>query len=422
MNRYAIVGFGCAGYHAATRLRRLAPEADIHIYESAARGAANPILTTYYAGAKIDFEQMFPFGNMADICRQFALKHIAEPVERVDAAACRVVTQDGQAERYDKILIATGASALVPAAFKTEGREVFVMRTVQDAQRLRSYLDGHAVRSAAVIGASMVGIKVAELLHNRGIETWLLGSSERIFPTAAYPSTSEKIVAALQAQGLRFRLGQRVKGADSQGVVFSDGSVLPTDLVCLCLGTEANIRLVANTQAVQGQNIEIRRGIVINTHMETSVPNIYAAGDCCEGIDLQTGEHKIIGLWANAAAQGDCAAANMAGIPEEHYGSFPHNITRFFGMTFAGLGDPTLSGQRRSFQGDGVEVGATLADDGTIVSMNILGDCAISGILKSLLVKQLGHIRSGLSATQTALMAKAGLPKEFITFMGGDSP
>lgn len=421
MNTYAIVGFGCAGYHAARRLRQLRPEDTIHVYERTPRGGANPMLTTYYAGAKIGFEQMFPFGSMEDICRSLNLKLISEPVASVDGEGRRVITADGTARQYDKILIATGASALLPAFIKVEGREVFLMRTVKEAEMLKDYVERHEVRSAAVIGASMVGIKVAELLHHRGIDTWLLDAADRIFPLAAYPDTAEKITAALEAQGLHLQMGVRVGGADPRGVVFADGSVLPADMVCLCIGTRANTELAANTEVAEGQGIKINRGIVVNTRMETSVPGIYAAGDCCEGYNLQTGQTMIIGLWANAAAQGQCAGSNMAGVPEEHYGSFPHNITRFFGMTFVGLGDPNQPGERQTFSGDGVEVGAVVSD-GRIVSMNLLGDCTVSGVLKSILLKRLGQPRGGLSTTQQGLMEKAGLPKEFIAFIGGDEP
>lgn len=421
MKQYAIVGFGCAGYHAAKRLRQLCPEDEIHIYERTERGGANPMLTTYYAGGRIGFEQMFPFGDMRDICRTFRLELHSQPVVRVEAADRRVVTADGESCQYHKILIATGASALLPAFLHIEGRDVFLMRTVQDAEALRTYVQDHQVDTAAVIGASMVGIKVAELLHSRGIKTTLLDAADYIFPLAAYPETAQEISQALEAQGLRLRMGMRISGVNAGGVVLSDGGGLPADLVCICIGTRANVELVSNTQVLEGQGVELRRGIVINTRMETSAAGIYAAGDCCEGCNLQTGESTIIGLWANAAAQGQCAGSNMAGQFEEYYGSFPHNITRFFGMTFVGLGDPKLPGTYRTFCGDEVTVRLVI-HDGKIASINLLGRCTISGVLKSILVKRLGKGTGGLSTTQQGLMEQAGLPKEFIAFVGGEEP
>ena len=419
MNTYAIVGFGCAGYHAAKRLRELQPDAVIHVYEKTVRGGANPMLTTYYAGSKITFDQMFPFGEMGEICRELSLELKSDTVAAVHAQQRAVVTTDGMETAYDKILIATGASALLPAFIKVEGREVFLMRTVQEAETLKEYLAQHEVRSAAVIGASMVGIKVAELLHHRGIETHMLDAADRIFPLAAEPETAQQITEELEKQGLHIHMGVRVSGANAEGVVFADGAVLPADLVCLCIGTRANTELAANVQVAEGQNIEIGRGIVVNTRMETTAEGIYAAGDCCEGINLQTGQHMIIGLWANAAAQGQCAGSNMAGVTEEYYGSIPHNITRFFGMTFVGLGDPNLPGERRVFQGRGVQVSIKEAD-GQITGINLLGDCTVSGVLKSILLKKLGEAPGGISTTQQGLMEKAGLPKEFIAYLGGD--
>ena len=415
----AIIGFGCAGYHGARELRRLCPEAEIDVYEQAVRGGANPMLTTYYAGARIGFEQMFPFGKMEDICRTWRLNLISAPVERVETAGRAVRLADGSRRCYDKLLIATGASALLPAFLRVEGKEVFLMRTAAEARQLKEYLNEHPVASAAVIGASMVGIKVAEVLHARGIDTTLMDAADRIFPLAAYPSTAEQITRALEERGLHLRMGVRVSGVDPRGVVFQDGTAQPADLVCLCIGTRANVELAANTQVVAGERIRVNRGIVVDTHMETSVPGVYAAGDCCEGVNLQTGETMIIGLWANAAAQGECAGSNMAGVPAEHYGSFPHNITRFFGLVFVGLGDPSLPGEQRRFQRDGMEV-TVVKRDGVLQSMNIWGSCLVSGVLKSLLARQLNRPPSGLSPVQRGLLARAGLPRDLIDFIGGD--
>ncbi len=126
--------------------------------------------------------------------------------------------------------------------------------------------------------------------------------------------------------------------------------------------------------------------------METSVPGIYAAGDCCEEINLQTGKTAVIGLWANAAMQGACAGADMAGDHADCPGNILHNITRFFDMDFISLGDITLPGCKHLF--DCPEFFVSLVMDGnTLQSVNVVGNYRVSGILKHHLVKQLtgGH-------------------------------
>lgn len=418
MNKYAIIGFGCAGYHAAKELRKRCGDDEIDVFEKTVHGGANPMLTTYYAGGKIGFDQMFPFGDMPEICREIGLNLHSAPVVRVKTDTKEVCTKDGRSRGYDKILICTGASALLPSFIKVEGKEVFLMRTVRDAEALKAHMVAHGAKTAAVIGASMVGIKVAEILHSHHIETSLLDAAGRIFPLSSYPGVADKITSALEERGLHLMMGVRVSEVVTEGVVFDGGKLLPADIVCLCVGTRANMELVANTEVVEDQPVRVGRGIIVSSKMETSCPGIYAAGDCCEGINLQTGKTMIIGLWANAAAQGECAGSNMAGEPAEYHGNIPHNITRFFGMTFVGIGDPDVPGDLRSFFGEGVEVHA-VTDKDRIVSINILGDCEISGVLKSLLLKRLYKNRGGLSPSQRGILKEAGLPGEFITYIGG---
>ena len=417
MSKYAIIGFGCAGYHAARQLRKYCRDAEIDVFEKTEHGGANPMLTTYYTEGKIGFQQMFPFGDMHEICRELDLTLISGYVLRVRTDTKEVYTADGASRRYDKILISTGASALLPPFITADSGEVFLMRTIRDAEALKNRLEGNAAKTAIVIGASMTGIKVAEVLHSYGIRTSLLDAAGRVFPTSAYPCVAGKIASALEEKGLRLMMGIRISEVTPEGVILDDGTLLNADIVCLSVGTRANTELVANTEVVAGQTVHIDRGIIVDARMETSCPGIYAAGDCCEGIDLQTGKTMIIGLWANAAVQGECAGRNMAGMPMEYQGSIFHNITRFFGMTFAGMGDPDAPGEMRSFRRDGVDVHA-VTDSGRIMSINILGGCEISGVLKSLLIKRLYKGRGGLSMAQRGILKDAGLPREFIEYLG----
>lgn len=420
MQKFAIIGFGCAGYHAVRQLRERCPSAVIDVFEKTEHGAANPVLTTYYAKGTIGFERMFPFGNMDEICKELDLNLNLEVVLRVECDAKEVFTEGGASYKYDKILICTGASAFLPPIDNSVGKELFFMRTVQDAEKLKGVLAKRGAKTAVVIGASVVGVKVAEMLNNHGIKTSLLEAADRIFPLSAYPSVSSKIEKALEEKGVRMIMDTQIEEVVLEGVKLGCGSVVPADIICLCVGTRANTALVANTEVIEGQSINIKRGIIVNTKMETSVPDIYAAGDCCEGLNLLTGETMIIGLWANAARQGEVAGSNMAGDNVVYSGNIPHNITRFFDMTFAGLGDVAVKGENRSFVGDETEVHVTI-NNGVIKCINIFGNTEISGVLKSLLIKSLDENRRGLSPLQREVLKKAGLPDDFIKFIGGSA-
>ena len=419
MPKYAIVGFGCAGFNAMRAIRQIDPDAQIDVYERTDRPPFNPMLSTYFASGRIGNDGIFPFGSMTEINQRYAFHLMSEcVVSRVDTKNKKVITTDGQEETYDKILIATGASAFIPGFLKVETRKVFLMRTLDDALALRNYLDEHKIERAAVVGGSMVGIKVAELLHREHVKTDIIDAAGYLFPLAAHEHIAHKIEKRLIDMGIGIQMNKFVERIADDGVHFKDGTMTAADIVCLCVGTRANLQLVANLELVEGEGLNINKGIVIDHHGCTNIEGIYAAGDCCEGTNLQTGQTVIIGLWANAAAQGSCAGKNMAGLKEEYYGNILHNITHFFDMDFVGLGNPMAEGEMYQFQYDDFEV-SVVKKDGRIVSMNIYGNYRISGILKTFLIKQIAGENRKLTPIQKGLLKNSGFSTELIELIGG---
>ena len=411
MKQFAIIGFGCAGYHGAKAIRAHDSEAAIHVFDHSGAPPFNPMLSTYHASGKLPYDAVFPFGTLEEISRELKLHLTGETVTEVTAQRT-VITDKGVHEGYDAVLVATGANALVPGFLTCTGQKWFLMRTLNDALALRQYLDANKVRTAAVVGASMVGIKVAELLHKEDAAVTIVDAAPYLFPLAAYRSTAEGIQCRLEDKGVHFLFDSKVSAISEEGVTFADGTMLEADIVCLCIGTRANTDILRNSGAEMG------RAITVNTHMASSIPGIYAAGDCCEGINLQSGKHAIIGLWANAAAQGACAGANMAGCPTEYYGNILHNITHFFDMDFIGLGDVSLEGEHHSFAGKDFSIDLVL-NGGALQSVNIFGNYKISGILKHHLTKQLLGAPTTLTPAQRNLLERHGLPGAFIELIGG---
>ena len=421
MSRVAIVGFGCAGYNAAKAMREAGYDGEIHVFEKTAEGPANPMLTTYYAGDKLAYQGAFPFGTQEEIAAEWNLIiHKQAVVARVVAVEKAVLLESGEKEYFDKILIATGARAVVPTLEGSQGENIFLMRTMEDAQKLKDHLDTHPVKNAVVVGGSMVGIKVAELLYNRGIHTTIADMAPYLFPLAAFEDVGREIERRISAAGIACKWNAGITSITEKGAGFSDGTTLPADIVCLCIGTRANVQLVANTQVVEDQPVRINRAIVVDDHMRTSCEGIFAAGDCCEGTDLQSGETMIIGLWANAGMQGETAGKNMAGQDAVYPGNIVHNITHFMGMDFIGLGDNRLEGERYTF-GDirGDNYIEAVMKDGRLQCVNILGNYRISGILKNHLMKELAGEDTTLGPVQKGLLVKNGLDRDFVELIGG---
>ena len=248
--RYAIVGFGTAGYHAAESIRTHDKQGEIHVYGDTGLAPYNPMLTTYYIFGKLPRSGLFPFGPLEEVADRLGLTLHHERVKKVHAQDLTVETERGT-QRYDKLLIATGATAFAPPVKGLAPEDSFLMRTVDDAQRLKDRLDRGDVRSAVVVGASMAGIKVVEVLEKYGVRVCLADLASHIFPLAAYPEVSAAIEKRVAKRGIDLRFGATIDHMElwngQKTAVMTDGSVVPADLVSLCIGTRAA------TQVVQGE-------------------------------------------------------------------------------------------------------------------------------------------------------------------------
>ena len=387
MKNVAIIGFGCAGYHAAKALREKCPDCDIHVYSNTHEAPANPMLTTYYIAGKLNRDGVFPLGKKDEIVEKLNIHlHEDTPVKKVLAEKRTVILEDGSETVYDEIILASGSHPFVPPIKGLPEQNVYVMRTVNDADRLLNAIhDG--ISSALVIGASWVGIKVVEALTAHHVPTTMADMAPCIFPTAILPDVADEIHTRLEAKGINLLFGRGISSMEEQedGIVchFSDGSSIKTQIVALCLGLRPSISYLDPNE------IKINRGVVVDNHVRTSVPQIYAVGDCCEGKEIIHDQYVVVNLWANAYRQGTIAGENAAGGDETFVGNFTHNITHFLGMDFIGIGDNRAKGDIVSYESPSGDVMfRAIIENGKIACINILDNYKISGVLKNYMVKR----------------------------------
>lgn len=417
MSQIIVAGFGCAGYHAVKAMRDGGYDGEILVCTDSPQAPYNPMLTTYYVSGKIERSGQLPFGTLDEIARRYDLTLCRQRVEQIKAAERVVCLKDGTERRFERLLISTGARAFAPKLTGSTGRDVYLMRTMEDADLLCRRLERGDVRSAVVVGASMTGIKLVELLHKRGVRCVLADAAQNIFPLSTLPETAERIEAHLRENHVDLLFGAGLteirEQKDRLEVIFSNGEQRAADLVALCIGTRAN------TELVDTKEIAVDRGILVDEHMRTSAEHVYAAGDCSAGENLQTGRHQIIGLWANAGLQGECAGRNMIGVDCEYHGTILHNITGVFGTYFVGLGDNRCDGQRRTFTSLDRKIWVeTVRGHDRLECVNLWGGYEISGVIKAIFVRQLTHPEIGLTAAETGRLRAAGLPEELLAELG----
>jgi NADPH-dependent 2,4-dienoyl-CoA reductase/sulfur reductase-like enzyme len=390
-----IVGNGCAGAECIKALRESGCREKIYLLTDSRWPVANPMLTTYYVAGKIGFEGLFPYGAGQEFYLKYGVDVYPEsPVVALDAEQKLVHAKSGLEIKYDKCLIATGATPVLPPIEGIGSDRVYTMRTVEDAIRLKEAMT-QTPKKALVIGASMVGIKVMELFYKARVEVCLADMAEHIFPLSAHPECARIVEERLEQKGIKLRFGAGIgEVEETNGGVraYFNGSTESeeADLLVMCIGVKAN------TGFIDRKRVAVDRGILVDEYMRTSTPGLYAAGDVAQGKNLLSGESEMMGLWNNARYQGRTAGRNMAGENDFFLGNIPHNITHFMGMDFVGIGNVN-DHDRMEKMDDGRRYIQLFWKDGLLAGANFLDSFTESGVIKHALIKGLRHNGSALS-------------------------
>jgi NADPH-dependent 2,4-dienoyl-CoA reductase/sulfur reductase-like enzyme len=391
-----IVGNGCAGAECIKALRGSGYNDKIHLITDSRWPVSNPMLTTYYVAGKIGFDGLFPYGAGPEFYLRYGVDvHAESPVAVLDAEQKVVYTKSGIELKYDQCLIATGATPILPPVEGVGSERVYTVRTVEDAIRLKEAM-AKKPKKALVIGASMVGIKLVELFYQAGMEVCLADLAQHIFPLTAYPECSRVIEERLVQKGIKLRFGAEIEKVEEtiRGIraYFKDSTKIEeADLLVMCIGVQANTRFIDRKQ------VGVDGGILIDGHMRTNIPGLYAAGDVAQGKNLLSGGMQIIGMWNNARYQGRTAGRNMAGGNEFLPWTIPHHITHFMGMDFVSIGD--VNGHDRTDKKyDGKRYIQLFWGKRLLTGANFLDSFTESGAVKNALLKglrQKGAMLSG---------------------------
>ena len=377
-----ILGNGCAGAECAIALREHGYGGVIQMFADNCLPPANPMLTTYYASKRIGWEMLFPYGM--DFYEKYGIEfHGNEPVEELLNMEHRVRTAKGFYP-YIKCLVASGASAVRPPIPGCANEKVLTVRTPQDARLLMAAGEKRP-RKVLVVGASMVGIKVVEMFVNQGAEVVLADLAPGVFPLAASEACAAIIEEDLKRRGIGLLFSAQLcamkERADGRLIAtFGDGTDVACDYLAMCVGVRTNLGFVNN------QSLAVEKGILTDGQMRSSDPDVFAAGDVAQAVNLSTGHPGIIGLLANARDQGRAAGAGMLGKKAVFPGSFPHNITHYFDIDFVGIGDVRHFDREVRMEGGG-RFCQFFYTKGRLTGINTLGNMLPAGVMKNLMMK-----------------------------------
>ncbi len=337
--RIVIIGAVAAGTSAAAKARRNSEEAKIIVYEKDSYISYSGCGMPYYLGGIVrDADELTPrdaefFKSRYDV-DVFTLHEVLEILSDEKALVIRnLETGEVFTDRYDKLIIATGASAVVPHITGVHLEHVFRLRNINDMNSIKAFIDRKRPSSAAIIGTGFVGLEMCENLTRLGIKVTLVEKLSQVTP-GLDSDMAVHVEEHIEKHGVNVLTGVSVGQITASSVVLADGRTVSADMVLVSAGVRPDTELAAKA----GIKLGVAGAISVNTRMQTSVPDIYACGDCIEHFDVVTGRsiYRPLGSTANKTGRiaGDC----VTGGDLEFRGILGTGIFRIFDMTVAQTG------------------------------------------------------------------------------------
>jgi NAD(P)H-nitrite reductase large subunit len=330
---YLIIGNSAGGVGAAEAIRQVDREGALTIVSDEPYPAySRPIISKYLTRERTFEEILFrPF----DFYDQNNIVFLpGKKVSHLELDHQIAWLEDGEQIAWEKLLLAVGGKPIFPRMKGSGKRGVFTFTNLDDAKAIDKFLDN--AKKAVVIGGGLIGISVTEALVKRGVAVTVVEMKERILNTILDEQASLMAEEVLKQAGVEIIAGQTVVKVNGRGtveeVILDNGAAIPCDLVVVAIGVSPRPELALDAK------LEINRGIVVDRHMATNHPGVYACGDVAEAYDFVYGENRLTPIWPNAYIGGRIAGLNMAGITDEYPGSTAINSLNYFGIDIASAG------------------------------------------------------------------------------------
>lgn len=332
---HVIIGNSVAAVGAIRAIRERDQKCNITVISREKHNVYGRPLISYLLGGLITEKGMSYLPN--DFYEQNRINLLLNSeVIAVDTKAKKVKLSGGDSIPYDKLLLATGGDPFIPPIEGMDGKDrIFTFTTWDDAAKLKGLAPD--INRAVVIGGGLIGLKAAEGLNLINKPVTVIELADRVL-SSAFDRPAGKIVARkMKANGIDVITEDtviRIEGDGSRisGVTLKSGDFIPCDTVVVAIG----VRPAASF--LKGNEIEVNRGIVVDSGMQTTVADVYAAGDVAEAADFFSGQKNPMPIWPDAYIQGDIAGAAMTGENKEYQGGLAMNSIEFFKVSTISMG------------------------------------------------------------------------------------
>ena len=391
--RIVIIGNSATAVGAVETIRHYDQSVDIlMVSEEPHLIYSRPLLSHYLAG-EIDTSRLCY--RQAD----FYTKHEVQPildtrVVAIDPAERTVRTATGHTYAYDKLLISTGGTPVVPPLKGTDMGGVYTFTRYADVARMEAQIAGHDVHHVIVVGGGMIGIKATDALMKRGFRVVMAELAPRILSMSLDDTGSRLLSELLEREGVRVlteNTVDEIRGepcSDSDDLCVSsvqlrDGRGVACELLVFGIGVRPNADLARQA------GIQVNRGVVVDAFMRTSAPDVYAAGDVAEAYDLVVDMNRAVAIWPNAYRQGAIAGAHIVGVERPDRGGVAMNTVEVCGVAAMGIGDSAATGDEYEelveLDERNTRYKRLVLKEGRLVGAILIGDVNRAGIYTGLI-------------------------------------
>lgn len=394
--KYVIIGNSAAAVGCIEGIRSIDKDGSITVISSEKHHTYSRPLISYLLCGKTDLQRMKYRGD--DFYEKNGVKTmLGSTVVKIDKNAKCVTADSGETVEYDKLLVATGSKPFVPPMKNLDSvKNKFTFMSLDDAQALDAALTPES--RVLIIGAGLIGLKCAEGIYKKCAKITVVDLADRILPSILDSDASAIMQEFLEEHGLEFILSDSVAEFEDGKAHLNSGKAVEFDTVVIAVGVRPNTELVADAGG------EVNRGIVTDLHCQTTIPDIYAAGDCSTSFDITTDTERVLALLPNAYMQGECAGINMAGGEKLYDFAIPMNAIGFFGFHIISAG--SYDGEAY-IEKNGRNYKKLVSRDGLLKGYILMGEVERAGIYTALIRnrKPLDEIDYELIKKKPQLMA-----------------
>lgn len=335
--RVLVIGGVAAGTRAASKARRDDTSMEITIITEEEYISYAGCGLAYYIGGVVEDRKLL-FARSPEVFREkqnieILLRHRADRIDTYDRMVhvTDLVAGSKNTLPFDRLLLATGATPVIPPIDGVQAKGIFTLHTIPDADSIVSFLKSNMVKSTCIIGGGYIGVEMAENLSGRGIAVTVFEIESSLMPRMFDPDVSSIIAKHMESKGVHLALNTRVDTflSDTTGTVSAvraGGAEYDCGLAVLATGVKPNVTLAREARIVLGATGAIR----VDEFMETSVRGVYAAGDCAESIHLVSRKPYWLPLGSTANKMGRVAGANIAGGAKKFPGVLGTAIVKVF--------------------------------------------------------------------------------------------